>query len=40
MRREEENVNARYGEEEEEQQRSMMNETPPRVGRVERRMQD
>ncbi|CAG5140079.1 uncharacterized protein ALTATR162_LOCUS632 [Alternaria atra] len=38
MRREEENVNARYGEEE--QQRSMMNETPPRVGRVERRMQD
>jgi hypothetical protein len=38
MRREEENVNARYGEEE--QQMSMMNETPPRAGRVERRMQD
>jgi hypothetical protein len=36
MRREEENVNARYGEEE--QQLATMNETPPRIGRVERRM--
>jgi hypothetical protein len=38
MRREEENVNARYGEEE--QTRDTMNETPPRIGRVERRMQE
>ncbi|KAG9187351.1 hypothetical protein G6011_05222 [Alternaria panax] len=38
MRREEEGVNARYGEEE--QQRDRMDETPPRIGRVERRMLD
>ncbi|KAF1833728.1 hypothetical protein BDW02DRAFT_369742 [Decorospora gaudefroyi] len=36
MRREEGNVNARYGEEE--QAHGEMNETPPRIGRVERRM--
>ncbi|KNG44695.1 hypothetical protein DDE82_003868 [Stemphylium lycopersici] len=38
MRREEASVHARYGEDE--QQRSMMNETPPRIGRVERRMME
>jgi len=38
MRREEENVNARYGEEE--QRGARMDETPPRIGRVERRMLD
>ncbi|KAJ6282871.1 hypothetical protein J3E71DRAFT_214079 [Bipolaris maydis] len=38
MRREEANVAARYGEEE--QHRTMMNETPPRIGRVERRMME
>jgi hypothetical protein len=36
MRREEENVNIRYGDEE--QSRGRMDETPPRIGRVERRM--
>ncbi|KAF1845501.1 uncharacterized protein K460DRAFT_110081 [Cucurbitaria berberidis CBS 394.84] len=35
MRREEGAINSRYGEEE---QRDVMDETPPRVGRVERRM--
>ncbi|EUC32701.1 hypothetical protein COCCADRAFT_37381 [Bipolaris zeicola 26-R-13] len=38
MRREEANVAARYGDEE--QHRIMMNETPPRIGRVERRMME
>lgn len=38
MRREGENVNARYGEEE--QRGARMDETPPRIGRVERRMLD
>ncbi|RMZ74545.1 hypothetical protein GMOD_00003596 [Pyrenophora seminiperda CCB06] len=38
MRREEDNINARYGEGE--QQESTMNETPPRTGPVERRMHD
>ena len=38
MRREEASVHARYGEDE--QQRSLMNETPPRIGRVERRMME
>ncbi|KAF5852968.1 hypothetical protein GGP41_001491 [Bipolaris sorokiniana] len=38
MRREEANVAARYGDEE--QHRTMMNETPPRIGRVERRMME
>jgi hypothetical protein len=36
MRREEANLNARYGEEE--QLRSTMDDTPPGIGRVERRM--
>jgi hypothetical protein len=38
MRREEANVNTRYGEEE--QQRSTIDDTPPGIGRVERRMMD
>ncbi|EUC43822.1 hypothetical protein COCMIDRAFT_99836, partial [Bipolaris oryzae ATCC 44560] len=38
MGREEANVAARYGDEE--QYRTMMNETPPRIGRVERRMME
>lgn len=35
MRREETAINSRYGGDE---QREVMDETPPRIGRVERRM--
>jgi len=38
MRRAEGDINARYGEDE--QQRTTMNETPPRTGPIERRMHD